>query len=597
MDMPGPAVSQPLSGIPSDSEVRTQLSRVLQSRAFRKSERLCRFLEFAVRCAIERTTDQLKESVLGRAVFDRGSAYDPRTDSIVRVESQRLRQRLRDYYQSEGSGDPVSIEFKPGSYVPAFRYLRADFSAAKGLEPAPVNTLSPQTVAVLPLRNQSSDPEVYFCDGITEELIYALSRIEGLSVIGLTSVLALKNESLDARETGIRLGAGTIISGSVRKSDLQLKIHVEILNAETGQVLWVGKFDRQTVEDVFAVEEEIAQSVARTLQVTLAPSISRQIIRAAPNMDAYLLYLKGRHYWNQMSVAGYRQAIGAFEEAISLYASYASPYAGLADAYAYLALWGGARPHDVFPKARSSAMQALRLDPHLPHAFSALAATTSFYDWKWDEGLALSRRALELEPSYSFGQHIRGCCLLVGGQDDDAIACLRRAISLDPLSVRAHRTLGWAFYLQRRPESAKKWLEGALTLDPQSVQTHYLLAHVHICQRHYSAALEEARLCQITPQDPLGLGVLGACLAYLGKREEASQILARLAELARSEYVDAHALGQAQIALGDTRAALDSVGRSIEEQTPLAAFMQRDPEFDPLRSNSRFGELISRLGL
>jgi TolB-like protein len=246
----------------ADRDVRAQLDRILQSRAFRNSERLQRFLKFAVECALEGTVDRLKESLLGRMVFDRGSKYDPRTDSIVRVESQRLRKKLREYYEVEGRADPVSIVFQAGSYVPTFAYLTSVCHRRRqtpGEEPE-ARLLNRQTVAVVPLSNLSADPDQeYFCDGITDDIIYALSRIPGLNVIGRTSVFALKGAAEDVREVGTRLGAGTIIDGSIRKSGNRLKIFVEILDVASGEVRWAETYAR-TLDGLFTLEEEIAQA-------------------------------------------------------------------------------------------------------------------------------------------------------------------------------------------------------------------------------------------------------------------------------------------------------------------------------------------------
>lgn len=583
----------------ADREVRAQLDRILHSRAFRNSERLQRFLKFAVECALEGTVDRLKESLLGRFVFDRGSKYDPRTDSIVRVESQRMRKKLREYYEVEGQADPVSIVFKAGSYVPTFVYLTSVDDRRRqtpGEEPE-ARLLNRQTVAVLPLSNLSADPEQeYFCDGITDDIIYALSRIPGLNVIGHTSVFALKGAAEDIREIGTRLGAGTIVDGSIRKSGNRLKIFAEILDVASGEVRWAETYAR-TLDGLFTLEEEIAQAVARALQVTLASSASSWVTRGAPNMGAYLLYLQGRYTWNRMSADGYRTAAEIFERAISLFPEYAPPYAGLADAYLYLALWGHERPCEVFPKAQRSALQALNLNSFLPHAHSALAAATALYEWKWEEGAGLARRAIELEPSYSFGQQIYGWCLLARGESDQAVACFERSVALDPLSARAHRTLGWALHIQRQPSNAEKWIEAALVLHREPVETRYLLAQVYLSDRRFEAALEQARQCQTDPPYPLSLGVLGACLACLNHRNEALEILAKLSRLAEAGYVDPNALAQVQIALNDTDSAITSVGRILDERVPFAFFIKLDPEFDPLRPDARFSDLVLRLGI
>ena len=320
------------------------------------------------------------------------------------------------------------------------------------------------------------------------------------------------------------------------------------------------------------------------------------MIRGAPNMGAYLLNLQGRYAWNRMSADGYQTAAEIFERAISLFPEYAPPYAGLADAYLYLALWGHERPREVFPKAQRSALQALNLNSFLPHAYSALAAATALYEWKWEEGASLARRAIELEPSYSFGQQIYGWCLLARGESDQALACFERSVALDPLSVRAHRTLGWTLHIQRQPSNAEKWIEAALVLDREPVETRYLLAQVYLSERRFEAALEQARLCQTDPPYPLSLGVLGACLAHLNHRNEALEILAKLSRLAEAGYVDPNAMAQVQIALNDTDSAITSVGRILDERVPFAFFIKLDPEFDPLRPDARFSDLVLRLG-
>jgi serine/threonine-protein kinase len=456
--------------------------------------------------------------------------------------------------------------------------------------------LNPQTIAVLPLHNQSGDPEQdYFCDGITDDIIYALSRIPGLNVIGHASVFAFKCVAQDARDVGTKLGAGTVVDGTVRKSGNRLKIFTEMLDAMTGEVHWAQTYERP-IEDVFAVEAEIAEAVARVLQMTLAPPVSRGLIRSAPNMDAYLLYLQGRYAWNRMSADGYRTAAEILERVTSMFPSYASAYAGLADAYAYLAGWGYARPREVFPKALRAAQQALRLDPSLPHAYSSLAAATAFYEWKWNEGAAYARTATELEPSYSFGQHVYGCCLVAQGEMDQARESFQRAVDLDPLSVRAHRSLGRMLYFARRFATAEQWLQAALVLDREPTETRYMLANLYMSQRRFAAALEQAELCQTDPPHPLGLSVLGACLAHLNRREEALDIVATLAQMAETGHVESRAMAEVHIALGNIDQAIESVARSLDEREFYLTFLKCDPEFDPLRGDPRFDELVSRLG-
>jgi serine/threonine-protein kinase len=455
--------------------------------------------------------------------------------------------------------------------------------------------LSPQTVAVLPFQNQSPDSDQeFFCEGITDDIIFALSRVPGLNVIGHTSVFALNPVSQDVNEMASRLGAGTLVDGSVRKSGKTLKIFAEMIDAATGEVRWAEMYDR-TLGDLFTVESEIAESVARVLQMTLAPPISKRLIRGAPNMEAYLLYLKGRYEFNRLSSDGYRKAVEVFTQATTEFPSYASPYAGLADAYAYQAVWGCARPRDVFPLAQEAAAKAIKLDPLLAHAYSAQAAALAFYEWKCDEAVKSARRATELEPSFGFGHHIYGCCQLCRGEREAARDCFERAVVLDPLSVRAHRVLGWDLYLERRPHTAEKWLQAALSLDREPMETRFMLAHVYLSDGRLTPALEQARLCQSDPPDPLALGLLGACLGRLGQRDEAAEIVEKLSRMSEKMWVDPHAITEVHLALENTDLALESIQKSLDERTPSSVFMQLDPEFDQIRSDARFKDLLSRL--
>ena len=279
-------------------------------------------------------------------VFDRGAdpPHDPSVDSIVRVEAQRIRRKLLESTGTRRNGRKViqSLLILPigGSYVPAF------VRAVSIWEPAPVIgeaervvTLArpnPRTVAVFPFSNLSTEPEQeYFCDGITEDVINAIASIPKLQVIGRTSLFALKRIE-DAHEIGIRLGAGTIIEGTVRKAGELLRVSARIIDSGTRRVRWSQVFDRKT-SDVFSIENEIARSIARALRAVWQP----EWIHKAPSTEAYILYLKGRQAWNQMSRKGYQSAIEQFNRAILLYPDFAAPYAGLADAHTWLSRCGG----------------------------------------------------------------------------------------------------------------------------------------------------------------------------------------------------------------------------------------------------------------
>jgi adenylate cyclase len=586
--MPGAAS---LGGV-APEEILKEVDRIRASEGFRNSQRLQRFINFAVQSTVRGSLDQLKEYVLGREVFDRNSDYDPRLDSIVRVEAQRLRRKLREYYETEGATDPVLITFQAGSYVPGFAYREIVPEAwSIGTE----EQLDRRTVAVLPFLNLSPEPDQeYFCDGITEDVIYMLSRSAELKVIGRASTFAFKNTNCDLREIGARLRAGTLLEGSVRRSGNQLRISAAMLDSETGHVNWANSFD-VALGEVFAVQQEIARAIATALRVRVTAGGQGKLARGAPDIEAYLLYLKGRQAWNEMNLSAYRTSIRHYERAISLYPDYASPYAGLADAYCYLALWSGMRPRVALPKAQDAALKAIQLDDDLAHAYTAAAAARLFYEWDFHGALAMAKNSTVSEPCYGFGWHVYGSCLLASGKCEEALACFQRAVELDPLSLRANRSLGWVLYLLRRYDDAEKYLMAAVTLAPDSSETRCLLAHLFVQQDCIPDALNQARQCQDAHPNPVTLGALGVCLARSGQSAEATHVVGQLLEMSTVEYVDPYILVQTYLALADVSQALEFTEKMLEERTPHAVFLEIDPAFDLIRADPAFGELVSRI--
>ncbi len=573
----------------SAAEVQDQLNHILASPGFRGSPRLQRFLRFAVERALAGEADQLKEYNVGRDVFDRGENYDPRVESIVRVEAQRLRRKLKEYYQTHGRTEPIVIAFEPGSYVPTFtRAVQAQFTVTL---PRP----DVRTVAVLPFSNLSPEPEQeYFCDGITEDIINALASIPELQVIGRTSMFALQGTPPDLREISARWGAGTIIEGTVRKAGELLRVSARIVDSETRQARWSQVFDRHT-RDVFSIEDEIAGSIAETLRVTLVAGPQPERRLDGSDTAAYILYLKGRQAWNRLSREGYQFAIEQFNRAISLDRNFAPPHAGLADAYTWLTFWGMLRPREAWPKGKQAAREALRLDPLSAQAHSSLGATTFFLDREWQEGVALLKKAIGLQPGYLDGHQLLGICLLVLGRLEEALHHLKLTVQLDPLSFRLNRTLGLLYYLDGRAREAEKWFDAAIALEPESVESHYLLARLHLQQRRHEAALAEALNCQRDPPAPFALSILGVSLMRTGDRIGAVRILERLAAMSSAGYVDPLASAFVQVALGDSSAALECLRSSLEERSPHALFLNVDPLFDELRSDTRFQDLVAGL--
>ncbi len=577
------------SGHPSDPDIRALLEKILGSPGFRNSERMRRFLRIAVERTLDGATDQLKEFSLGHDVFDRGQDYDPRTDSIVRVEARRLRKKLRAYHEGEGLLDKVVIQFHPGKYVPSF-------SLAASATPAEAEKgLDPKTVAVLPFSNLSSDPEQnYFCDGISEDIIDALSTVRDLRVLGRGATFMLRDPAMDPREIGASLSAGTIVEGSVRKAGGMLRVSARLIDTQTGHVRWSTTVDRPET-DVFAIKDEIATAITATLCDQISDGI--HLPSPAPSIDAYALYLKGRHAANLLDAEGYRIAIDYYSRAIAEFPDYAPPYSGMADVYTAMTSWSMARPSSVMPIAKRAAQDALRLDPGLAHAYTSLGWVTFCYEWNWNEGLALAQKALVLEPNYAYGHMALGAFYMVLGRIPEAREKLEHSLRLNPLSIRAHRLLGLALTMEGKFEESDQRLQAARALMPDSHELAWMMAAVYLAQGRIEEGLHYAGECQADPPVPRMLAMLAEALATAGQKEQAREILRRVEAMSTSEFVDPWSFCRMHMSLGDSERAIHFLESSFEERSTLALFASVDPLLKPLRTNPRFHQIIARLHL
>ena len=583
----------PSSGDPSDADIRMALEKILSSHGFRNSERMRRFLQTTVERTLDGAADQLKEFSLGRDVFDRGEDYDPRTDSIVRVEARRLRKKLRAYYEGEGLLDKIVIAFHPGKYVPGFSSATPASAAVKTAHADP--PLDPKTIAVLPFTNLSSDPEQgYFCDGISEDIVDALSTVRDLHVLGRGATFMLRDPGKDPREIGASLSVGTIVEGSVRKSGSTLRVSARLVDTQTGRVRWSTTVDRPET-DIFAIKDEIATAITATLCEQI--SVGMRLPSPAPSIAAYALYLKGRHAANNLDAEGYRIAIEFYTRAIAEYPDYAPPYSGMADVYTAMTSWSMARPSSVMPIAKRAAEDALRLDPELAHAYTSLGWIKFCYEWNWSEGLMLAQKALLLEPNYAYGYMALGAFLIVLGRVAEGCEKLEHSLQLNPLSIRAHRLLGLGLTMEGRFEESEERLRAARALTPDSHELAWMMAAVYLAQGRNQEGLRYARECQTDPPAPRMLAMLAEALARVGQEEEARDLLRRVEEMATREFVDSSALCRLHVSLGETDKAIHFLSRSFDERSTLALFAPVDPILEPLRKDPRYHQILARLNL
>lgn len=580
--------------------IQRELDKVLTSHLFSQSKRLSRFLRFIVEQAIAGRSEKLKEYVLGVEVFDRTQAFDQRTDPIVRVEAGRLRAKLRDYYRREGRDDDVRIECFKGSYAPLFR---AQPSSTTHLRQKRSSTLRPRkdpTVAVLPFTDLSPEKDQeYFCDGITEELIGVLTKVEGIRVVSRTSAFAFKGKNQDVREIGKQLNVSVILEGSVRKQGDRLRIAAQLTDVVDGFELWSETHERAS-EDVFVIQDEISHSIVENLKIKLLGHKTKPLVkRHTEDPEAYRLYLKGRYHWNKRTEDALRSGIQYFEEAIAENPNYALPYAGLADSYAILGNRGALAPKDAMPKAKAAALKALEIDAELAEAHASLGLVNAVYDWDWTAAEQQFRRAIALNQRYATAYHWYALnCLTPMGRLDEAVQQIQRAEQLDPVSLVIGTVKGQLFCFKRQYDDAIEQLRRTIRLDANFYLAHWHLGLAYAQKAMFSeaiASLETART--LSKGSPFILGSLGQTYAWSGDKVDARKLLEELRGLSSRRYVCSTEIARIYAALSEEDQVYEWLGRACEERAVSVVHLHVDPTYDGLRRHARFVELLKRVGL
>jgi serine/threonine protein kinase/Tfp pilus assembly protein PilF len=464
---------------------------------------------------------------------------------------------------------------------------------------APSSGERSRAIAVLPFVNSSPDPDnEYFSDGITDELITALSKVEGLQVASRTSVFAFKNVREDVRTLGARLNVSTVLEGTVRKAGNRIRITVQLTSAADGRSLWSERYDRE-IEDVFAIQDEIAQTIVRTLRATLLGDLGDLTpVRYTENVRAYNLYLKGRFWWNRRTQADIAQGIRYFEQAIAEDPGYALAYTGLADSYALDLDYRGAPVIEGMERAKAEARKAIALDETLAEAHTSLGWVTFIYDWDWAGAEREFSRAIQLNPRYATARQWHAWLLVAMGRFEEAMAEGRAAIDLDPGSVSIRRSLGWLQYYARQAEPALDNLRRALAMNPTAEETHRLLGLVYLQQGLYDEAGGAFKEALANSDDgALALAGLGHVAIRRGRTDEARAVLDQLHQRARARYVSPVAFTGLYVGLGETDAAFDWLEKAYADRRGWMAYLKIEPLLDPLRDDPRFHRLVQRMRL
>jgi TolB-like protein/Tfp pilus assembly protein PilF len=483
-----------------------------------------------------------------------------------------------------------------GAAISAALFFLGRYTA--GNKAASPNEISSKSIALLPFDNLSRDPDnAFFAEGVQDEILTRLARVADLKVIARTSTQRFKSAPVDLRDVAKQLGVMNILEGSVQKSNDQVRVNVQLVNAMTNAHLWAEIYDRK-LNDIFVVQSDIAKKVADTLQAKLTGA-EKQMMAVAPTTDmaAYELYQRGRSFWAERSGDNIPKAIAFYEQAIARDPNYALAYAGLADANILLPYYTGAPQLDYFRKANEAARKALELDPNLAEAHSALAKVLHFAEIDLPGSVREFQRAIELKPNYATAHHWLGSGPMIGlGRFDEALAHSRRAVELDPLSAIMNADLGVTLYLSRRYDEALVALRKAVELNPTFPYALYNLGTVLQLKGDLGAAIAQYEVALRYSEEPLIVALHGAAKTAAGNKDAAVQALADLDRISLKNEVPAYARSLLYLALNNKAEALRCLEKSVEErQGADISAIKVDPLLDPLRGDPRFEALVQKV--
>ncbi len=473
---------------------------------------------------------------------------------------------------------------------------RPDSAASAAVATGTGGEASHASIAVLPFRNMSADRDVeYFSDGMTEEIISALSKIEALRVASRTSAFAFKGKDEDVRKIGAALGVRSVLEGSVRQAGRKIRITAQLISVADGYHLWSEKFDRE-IEDVFAVQDEIARAIAETLKVRLLPAeATRLASRGTEDVGAYDDYLKGRYHFNRREPP---EAIAEFERALAKDPGYTAACTGLADSYCIYGFYGGIDTLEALARARAAATKARELEPESADAHVSLALVDHYFAWDLDREELELRRAIELAPRSAARYSWLGLMLGLRDRTAEALELTHHAASLEPFSANVQTNVGWNLFGARRFDEALEEFGRALHIDPRAPYPLWASGLTcHLSGRHVEAVEFLERAAEVTGRkQPLYLALLGAAYAGAGRRPEAVALLEELRGRPASRYVPPLHLAFTYVALGETDEALSALDRACRERNGLTWYWVRDSAvFDALRSDSRFPSLLAKI--
>ena len=529
-------------------------------------------------------------------------AFELTPEGFKRTEEVAPHESIRHQTGRKLIGIIAVLAVIAGGYL-SFQWLKpkpaknSSSSVSVPIPPPRAVPIPDKSIAVLPFESLSEDKSnAYFAEGIQDEILTRLSKVSDLKVISRTSTMQFQSAPQDLPHIAQQLGVAHILEGSVQKSADTVRVNVQLIQAPTDSHLWADIYDRK-LTDIFAVESDIAKTIATTLQAKLtAPELTAMAKSPTPDQEAYELYLKGRFFWNKRTGTNLRKAIEYFEQSIAKDPTYALAYVGVADAYSLLPNYGGGSPQESIPQARAAAKKALELDDTLAEAHASHARLLC-YDYDFARSTAEFERAIKLNPNYAMAYHWLSSGPLMGlGDFDRAIAVGKRAIDLDPLSLINNADLGWVYCCARRYDEAIAQARKTLDMDPRFYVARYYLGHALQFSGQLSEATAEYQKAAETDDDPVVLALLGQAYARSGQGDKARAVLAQLTEEAKSRYVSAYSFAILYLGLREKKQAIDELERGYREGAGDDLFLIKvDPMLDDLRGEPRFESLVKTI--
>jgi DNA-binding winged helix-turn-helix (wHTH) protein/TolB-like protein len=465
----------------------------------------------------------------------------------------------------------------------------------------PSSPSSVRSIAVLPFKPISPEGRDEYLElGMADALIARLSNINQIALKSTGSVRKFSGLEQDPLAAGRELNVESVLGGSVQRAGDRIRVTTRLVNVADGKALWTDSFDAKFT-DVFAVQDSISSQIASALALTLSGGERKQLARRyTNNTEAYQLYLKGRYFWNKRTGDALKTSIEYFEQAIRADPNYALAYAGVADSYLLLGAgdYGVMSPAEAMPLAKNAATTALQLDETLAEAHTSLGFLNYIFDWDWAGADRHFRRAIELSPAYPTASHWYSLYLTVTGRTGEGIETARRARELDPLSRIINTDCGIVYFYARQYDRAVEQFKATLEMEPNFAAARWDLGRTYSQTGDYGSAISEIKAAmESAGRTPTFLGSLGYAYAVAGRKDEARMTLNELKSVAKRQYVFPHLIAIVYAGLGDKEEALDWLWRAFEERDNALVALKVEPDFDSLRSEPRFSELLRRVGL